>query len=134
MTIRYLLDSDICIYIRRKRPPAVGAKFDLLTPGEVAMSVITYGELFSGAVKNPDPRALPELARMAALAPVLGLSEGAGEIYGRIRAKLETQGRNIGNNDLWIAAHAISADLTLVTNNEREFRRIDGLKIENWAK
>ena len=65
--------------------------------------------------------------------PVLGLPETAAEAYGTIRAELERQGQMIGNNDLWIAAHAKSAGLKLVTNNEREFRRVRGLKVENWA-
>ncbi len=71
---------------------------------------------------------------MIAIAPVLPLSPLAGELYGRVRASLEKTGRIIGPNDLWVAAHAIASGLILVTNNEREFRRIDGLKIENWAK
>jgi len=65
---------------------------------------------------------------------VLSLPDLAAEAYGTIRAQLEKKGHTIGNNDLWIAAHVRSAALTLVTNNEREFRRVPGLKIENWAK
>jgi tRNA(fMet)-specific endonuclease VapC len=87
-----------------------------------------------GAAKSLDPRAPAEVLRMIALAPVLALPEAAGRIYGDIRAALARQGRLIGPNDLWIAAHAIAAGLTLVTNNEDEFRRVEGLKIENWAK
>lgn len=134
MSPRYLLDSDICIYIRRKRPPEILSRLQELAPGDVAISVITYGELAFGVAKNPDPRASVELARMIAIAPVLPLSPLAGELYGRVRASLEKTGRIIGPNDLWVAAHAIASGLILVTNNEREFRRIDGLKIENWAK
>jgi tRNA(fMet)-specific endonuclease VapC len=65
--------------------------------------------------------------------PALALPEEAAEAYGTIRAKLESTGEMIGNNDLWIAAHAMAVGLTLVTNNEREFRRVHGLKIQNWA-
>jgi tRNA(fMet)-specific endonuclease VapC len=68
------------------------------------------------------------------LLPVLPLPEGASEKYGIIRADLETKGKIIGNNDLWIAAHAMAAGLILVTNNEREFRRVKGLKIQNWVE
>ena len=61
------------------------------------------------------------------------MPESAAEIYGAIRAGLESKGEMIGNNDLWIAAHSLAAGLTLVTNNEREFRRVRGLKVQNWA-
>ncbi len=66
--------------------------------------------------------------------PVAPLPGAAGEIYGEVRGELESKGRPIGNNDLWIAAHAMASGLILVTNNEREFRKVKGLKIENWAR
>src|SRR5205085_488862 len=78
-------------------------------------------------------RAFEILADLAGLLPVLELPSRAGEFYGSIRAALAARGDMIGNNDLWIAAHAKAAGLILVTNNEREFRRIDGLEIQNWA-
>ena len=77
--------------------------------------------------------ALELLRELAEVLPVLGLPETAAEAYGTIRAELERKGQMIGNNDLWIAAHAKAAGLTLVTNNEREFRRVHGLKVQNWA-
>src|SRR5712664_1230457 len=77
--------------------------------------------------------ALELLRELARVLPVMGLPETAAEAYGAIRAELERKGQMIGNNDLWIAAHAKAAGLTLVTNNEREFRRVRGLKVENWA-
>jgi tRNA(fMet)-specific endonuclease VapC len=135
MAIRYLLDTDICIYLHRKQPPSVAVRFAKLSPGDAAISVITYGELAFGACKNPNPQSgLSKLDFMTALVPVLPFPEEGGRIYGRIRAELERQGQGIGGNDLWIAAHAMAAGLTLVTNNEREFRRVKGLKFENWAK
>jgi tRNA(fMet)-specific endonuclease VapC len=73
------------------------------------------------------------LAELAGLLPVMALPSRAGQFYGAIRAALEAKGEMIGNNDLWIAAHAQAAELILVTNNEREFRRVQGLKIENWV-
>jgi tRNA(fMet)-specific endonuclease VapC len=73
------------------------------------------------------------LRELVNLLLALSLPETAGEAYGMIRAQLESKGEMIGNNDLWIAAHAVAARLTLVTNNEREFRRVRGLKIQNWA-
>ena len=73
------------------------------------------------------------LEELGHLLPVLALPETAAESYGTIRAELESKGEMIGNNDLWIAAHAKAAGLVLVTNNEREFRRVRGLKVQNWA-
>jgi tRNA(fMet)-specific endonuclease VapC len=131
--VRYLLDTNICIYIRRRRPPEVLARFEKLKPGEAGLSVITYGELLYGVEKNQSQtKAMQLLREMLALLPVLPLPAEVGEAYGAIRANLEARGEVIGNNDLWIAAHAKAAKLTLVTNNEREFRRIGGLKIQNW--
>jgi len=135
MAFRYLLDTDICIYLRRRQSAATVARFEKLEPGDAAISVITHGELAYGAFKNPNPQPrLAWLSRLTAFVPVLPLPEGAGEIYGELRGTLETDGQTIGNNDLWIAAHARASGLVLVTNNEREFKRVAGLKIENWAK
>ncbi len=132
--MRYLWDTDICIYSRRK-PPRLVARLDKLDSGDVHISVVTYGELVYGASKSADPtHAVSGLERFIADIPVLPIPEGAGRAYGLIRAELEANGDTIGPNDLWIAAHAVAADLTLVTNNEREFRRVKGLKVENWLK
>jgi tRNA(fMet)-specific endonuclease VapC len=134
MEPRYLLDTNICIYIRQRRPDEVLRRFQKLRPGEAVLSVITYGELLYGAAKSAQPReALERLRELIHLLPALSLPETAAEAYGRIRAELELKGQMIGNNDLWIAAHAVVAGLTLVTNNEKEFRRVPGLKIQNWA-
>jgi len=131
----FLLDTNICIYLRRRRPPAIVARFAALRPGDAAMSVITWGELRTGAAKSATPdTALAVLGELAELIPPLPLPPAAGEAYGRIRATLEREGRTIGGNDLWIAAHALAGGHVLVTNNEREFRRIDGLKVENWVR
>jgi tRNA(fMet)-specific endonuclease VapC len=135
MAVRFLLDTNICIYIRRQRPPAVLARFRQLQSGEAVLSVITYGELVYGAEKSQfREQARRQLAELAALLPVMELPMRAGEFYGSIRAALAAEGGMIGNNDLWIAAHARTAGLILVTNNEREFRRIQGLEIQNWAE
>ena len=134
MQVRFLLDTNICIYIRRKKPAEVLRRFRALKAGEVALSVITFGELVYGAEKSAQRAAALELLReLAQVLPVLGLPETAADAYGTIRAELERKGQMIGNNDLWIAAHARAAGLTLVTNNEREFRRVRGLKVENWT-
>jgi tRNA(fMet)-specific endonuclease VapC len=134
MEARFLLDTNICIYIRRKKPEEVLRRFRTLKAGEAGLSVITFGELVYGAEKSAQRTAALELLRELAQAlPVMGLPEAAAEAYGTIRAELERKGQMIGNNDLLIAAHAKAAGLTLVTNNEREFRRVRGLKVENWA-
>lgn len=135
MEPRYLLDTNICIYIRQKRPDEVLRRFRKLRPGEAVLSVITYGELLYGAAKSHrSVAALERLRELINLLPVLSLPETAAEAYGTIRAELEAKGEMIGNNDLWIAAHALGSKLTLVTNNEREFQRVRGLKVQNWAK
>jgi tRNA(fMet)-specific endonuclease VapC len=134
METRYLLDTNICIYIRQKRPEEVLRRFRRLRPGEASLSVITYGELLYGAMKSTQRvAALERLHELVNLLPALSLPDKAAEAYGTIRAELESRGEMIGNNDLWIAAHAVAGGLTLVTNNESEFRRVRGLKIQNWA-
>ena len=134
MDARFLLDTNICIYIRRRRPPGLLARFERLKLGEAVLSVITYGELIYGVEKSQfREQAMKQLAELAGLMPVMDLPSRAGQFYGAIRAALQAKGETIGNNDLWIAAHAKAAGLTLVTNNEREFRRVEGLKIQNWV-
>ncbi len=134
MEPRYLLDTNICIYIRQKRPDEVLHRFSRLKPGEAAISVITYGELLYGAAKSVQRQtALEKLRELILLMPALPLPETAAETYGSIRHDLEAKGEMIGNNDLWIAAHALASGLTLVTNNEKEFRRVRALKVQNWA-
>jgi tRNA(fMet)-specific endonuclease VapC len=135
MAARFLLDTNICIHIRRRRPPEVLARFQRLKPGEAVLSVITYGELVYGVERSQfREQAARQLSELIGLLPVMNLPPEAGQLYGAIRAALEAKGETIGNNDLWIAAHAKAADLTLVTSNEREFRRIQGLKIQNWDR
>jgi tRNA(fMet)-specific endonuclease VapC len=134
MRARYLLDTNICIYIQRQKPGEVLARFQKLKPGDVAISVITWGELQYGAEKSQQrKKALQLLEEFKTLVPVLPIPENAGKTYGAIRASLESQGKPIGNNDLWIAAHAKAATLTIVTNNEQEFQRVPGLKVQNWV-
>ena len=134
MSIRYMLDTNMCIYLRQNRPPEVTTRFRQMQHGDAVLSVITYGELLYGAERSQQrTRALESLARLVSLLPVLLLPDEAASAYGEIRTALEKRGEMIGGNDLWIAAHAKSAGLTLVTNNEREFKRVPGLKLQNWA-
>lgn len=135
MEFRYLLDTNICIYVVRKKPEAVLQHFEKVGPGEAAISVITYGELIYGAMNSERSQAtLNTLREFVRLVPALAMPEGAAESYGFIRAHLESKGKFIGANDFWIAAHALATGLTLVTNNEREFRRVRGLKVQNWTR
>ncbi len=132
--MKFLLDTSICIYIRQKRPE-VRSRFSRLDVGDAGISVITYGELLYGAVKSAlREQAVRVINEFTTFVSVLPVPESAGDAYGNIRAELERGGQGIGNNDLWIAAHALSTGLTLITNNEREFRRIHGLKVENWSR
>jgi tRNA(fMet)-specific endonuclease VapC len=134
MEPRYLLDTNICIYIRQKKPHEVLRRFHALRSGEAAISVITFGELFYAAEKSSQRTTATErVQELALLIPPLPLPENAAAHYGVIRAALRAQGEMIGSNDLWIAAHALADRLTLVTNNEKEFRRVHGLRIENWT-
>jgi tRNA(fMet)-specific endonuclease VapC len=134
MEPRYLLDTNICIHVRKGRPEGVLGRFLKLEPGEAAISVITYGELLYGASRNTQRAdALARIREFVHIVPALPLPESAAEVYGAVRAELESKGDMIGSNDLWIAAHALASGLTLVTNNEKEFRPVRGLKIQNWT-
>ncbi len=135
MSLNYLLDTNICIYIAKQKPLSVLKKFKDLAVGDLAMSTITYGELYYGAKKSHYPeKALDVLENLVSLIPALPIPFQAGEFYGKIRCDLERTGKIIGNNDLWIAAHALTLNIPLVTNNMKEFLRINKLKVENWIE
>ena len=133
--IRYLLDTNICIYIIKQHPKQVIEHLRTLLVGDVAISAITLAELEYGAAKSSRPEQNRE-ALIAFTAPleVLPFDDDASLHYGEIRADLERAGMVIGAMDMLIAAHARSRSLKLVTNNSREFKRIHGLDIENWVK
>lgn len=134
MQPRYLLDTNICIYIAKQKPLSVMRKFTSMSVGSLAMSVITRGELRFGAQKSHSPqKALAILQELEKYIPCLTMPREVANCYGEIRQKLEKTGKPIGNNDLWIAAHALADDLTLITNNVTEFARIPDLRIENWV-
>lgn len=133
MTMQYLLDTNMCIYIIKKKPLSVLRKFEQLEVGQVGMSLITYGELLYGAKKSAySEKSFAILQELTRSIPPLPMPINAAKYYGEIRSKLEQQGKIIGGNDLWIASHALASELALVTNNEKEFSRISHLKIENW--
>lgn len=131
---KFMLDTNICIYIHRQKPASVLAHFESMKPGQIGISVITWGELLYGAAKSQRAKAVTELlTEFAVIVPVLPLPKECGKYYGKIRADLEKRGLPIGNNDLWIASHAVASGVTLVTNNVKEFKRIPHLRIENWV-
>lgn len=130
----YMLDTNICIYIQRQKPESVLRRFEALEPGQVAISVITWGEMCFGAAKSLESkRVFKVLEEFSTLVSVLPMPLECGKTYGQIRSGLEKRGTPIGNNDLWIAAHALTADLVLVTNNVKEFKRVPHLQLENWV-
>jgi len=133
--IRYLLDTNICVYVIRKRPARVIRKLQRKQVSEIGISSITLSELEYGVAKSVKPEQ-NKLALTEFLAPieVLPYDDGAALRYGPLRAHLERQGTPVGSLDLLIAAHALSLECVLVTNNESEFKRIRGLKVENWTK
>jgi tRNA(fMet)-specific endonuclease VapC len=133
--MQYLLDTNICIYISKRKPARVLSHLQRLKPGDVGMSIVTYLELVYGAHKSERMESnLARIEQFRGLIPVQSLDEGAAEHYGRLRTELERTGTPIGAYDLLIAAHALSLRLTLVTNNLREFSRVKGLPLENWAE
>lgn len=132
--MRYLLDTNICIYIAKAKPPAVLRRFERLEPGDVGMSVVTLFELTYGAYKSDHPEKTIETIRLLTRQiPVIPLDSSAADYYGKLRTGVERAGRPIGAYDLLIAAQALSLNIILVTNNIREFGRVAGLRTENWA-
>ncbi len=131
---RYMLDTDTCSYIMKRSNDAVLKRLQKVPVSDVCISVITKSELLFGIELSPRPTQ-DELAFNAFLSyvEVLDFTDEASFHYAKIRADLKTRGAMIGANDLFIAAHARSLGLTLVTNNTREFGRISNLKVENWT-
>jgi len=129
----YMLDTDICIYIIKRKPRNVLKRLESLQPGQLAMSAITFAELMNGAKKSQRVEAnVAKLNELAELIEIRPFDQKAATFYGDVRSTLEKKGNIIGSNDLLIAAHALSLDWILVSNNEKEFGRVDGLRIENW--
>jgi tRNA(fMet)-specific endonuclease VapC len=130
----YLLDTDTCAFIARQKHPQVTSRFQSHRAGDLAMSVVTYGELRVGAEKsNRYPASMGALKLFIQVVPVMPMDSEVAKFYSKVRVDLERSGQIIGANDLWIAAHCLQLGLTLVTNNEREFSRIPNLPIENWT-
>ena len=133
--IQYMLDTNICIYIIKKKPRAVIERFLSLEISEIGVSSITLSELMYGVSKSSKPEQnRMALAQFMAPLEILPYGDAAAQHYGDVRVFLERQGRPIGALDMLIAAHALFVPCTLVTNNTREFVRVPDLKIENWVE
>ena len=132
--LKRLLDTNVCIHIIRRRPQVVLRRFEDYGIGEVGVSSVTVAELRYGAEKSSRPEQnLEALGRFLLPLEILAFGEEAAAAYGRVRVALEKAGTPIGPLDTLIAAHAVSMGVTLVTNNTREFMRVPGLEIEDWA-
>jgi len=129
-----MLDTNICIYIIKNKPPIVREKFKKFRVGELCISTITVSELMYGAFKSKFvEKNLKAINDFLIPFDIVEYDYMASIEYGKIRANLEKKGRVIGNMDMQIAGHALALNLTLVTNNIKEFKRVDGLILENWV-
>ncbi|MBH2018800.1 MAG: type II toxin-antitoxin system VapC family toxin [Burkholderiales bacterium] len=130
--LRYMLDTNIVIYVIKKKPLSALQVFNQ-EAGHMAISSITLAELLHGAEKSNAPaRSLAVVEDFCSRLDVLPYGPKAAQHYGNIRSALEKRGQTIGVNDLHIAAHARSEGLTLVSNNLREFERVEALQLRNW--
>jgi tRNA(fMet)-specific endonuclease VapC len=133
--MRYMLDTNICIYIIREKPIKVLKKLRVFDLSDIVISAITHSELEYGVAKSTRRKENHEaLIKFLAPLEILPYDDKAAADYGQIRTHLEKKGTVIGAMDMLIGAHARSITVTLVTNNPREFKRIPGLRVENWAK
>jgi len=132
--MKLMLDTNICIYLIKQHPPSVLKRFLSHPVGDIGISSITVAELDYGVSKSRHAtKNRVALAQFLSPLAVASFDREAGAVYGRLRATLEQKGTPIGAMDLLIAAHALSLDVRLVTNNAREFRRVPGLRVENWV-
>ena len=133
--MKYILDTNICIYIIKKKPEQVIRKLSKIDPSTIALSAVTWSELVYGAEKSENrEHNLDALNDFVVPFEILPWTITEAKTAGEVRARLAKLGTPIGPFDCQIAAHALSLDLILVTNNEKEFKRVRGLKVENWTK
>lgn len=132
--MKYLLDTNICIYVMQRRPALLAARFDTLKRGDVGMSIITYAEIRAGVEKRPNSRTHNEkiLDLFVQRVPYLPFDEVAAHAYGVLRTAVPDRRRNA--MDRLIAAHALGIGATLVTNNENDFKDYPDLLVENWTR
>lgn len=131
--MKFLLDTNICIYIINARPPHVLERFRREVIGDIGISAITAAELAYGVAKSGSTRNRAALEKFLAPLDIAPFDEAAFWRYGEVRADLERRGQPIGSLDTLIAAHALALGATLVSNNQAEFTRVKGLRVENWA-
>ncbi len=132
--MRYMLDTNICIYLIKHKPLQVFEKLQEHNPDEICISAVTYAELVHGVEKSKAvERNRLALTILLSNIEILDFDMNAAEEYGRIRADLEKKGTPIGPLDMMIAGHAKSLGYTVVTNNVGEFKRVEGLQYENWV-
>ena len=131
--MRYMLDTNICIYLIKKKPISVFERFKQLSPGDIGISSITLAELYYGVEKSSQKeKNLNALYQFIVPLEIFDFDYNAALEYGMIRTELEKNGKPIGPMDLLIASHARTLNMTLVTNNEKEFIQVEDLKVENW--
>jgi len=132
--MRYMLDTNICIYVIKHKPETVFQKLQNTNPEDVCISSVTYAELVHGVEKSAAvEKNRLALSMLLANMEILDFDVDAADCYGKIRAVLEKKGTPIGPLDMMIAAHAQSLGYTVVTNNVKEFSRVSALRIENWV-
>ncbi len=131
--MRYLLDTDICIYAINQRPPQVLQAFRDHASAGLGISAVTAGELYFGVARTGSEKNLRALQQFLSSLEIAPFDETAARVFGSLRAWLAAQGKPIGPFDTQIAAHAQALGVTLVSNNTREFARVPGLHVENWA-
>lgn len=133
--MNYLIDTNICIYIMNRKPPEVIQRFRSFSLGQIGISSVTVAELQYGVSKSrQSEKNQRHLNTFLAPFRILDFDEEAATVYGKIRSQLEQQGKTIGPLDMMIAAHALSLNTILVTNNEKEFKRVNNLQVENWVQ
>ncbi len=131
--MKYLLDTNICIYLINNRPKKVRTHFERHSLSDIGISSITASELAFGVAKSQSSKNRAALESFLLPLHIAEYDADAATIYGNLRATLEAQGKVIGPLDMLIAAHALSLGAVLVTNNEKEFKRVGKLKVENWV-
>ena len=132
--INFMLDTNTCIYVIKQKPAKVIERFKQTEVSQIGISSITLSELLYGVSKSSKPEQNQiALSQFVAPLEILPYDDEAAQYYGDLRAGMERQGAPIGSLDMLIAAHALSLDCILITNNEKEFTRIPNLKIDNWV-
>ncbi|MDA0739483.1 MAG: type II toxin-antitoxin system VapC family toxin [Nitrospirae bacterium] len=132
--MKIMLDTNICIYIIKQQPQSVLEIFTSFVVGDIGISVMTLAELEFGVSKSlHQKRNRQALEQFIEPLEVATFDDKAARVYGELRTKLEAKGQLVGSMDLLIAAHALSLGVRIATNNEREFKRVPGLRVENWA-